>query len=181
MPNDLAAGRDVPPLPQPGSWVEWRERQDCPIYQATIWPNRSMGPKLRRNMLCFAAAGFSVPLIPALGTPVFWGLLPFLGLALGCLWFGFRMSDRSGRLHEVLTIWRDEMRVERFEPRGDVLRWAADPFRVRVQLHEDARPENYLTLTGGSREIELGAFLSPWERLELKEEVDAALIKAFRD
>lgn len=175
----LAGGRP-PAACTSGAWVEWRDRQDRPLYQVTLWPHRSMTPVLRRNMLVLAVAGFCVPLVPAWGTPVFWGLLPFLIAGLICLRLGFWMSDRSGRLHEVLTIWRDEMRVERFEPKGRVLRWAADPFRVRVVLHEDARLESYLTLAGGSREIELGAFLAPWERVELKDEVDAALLRAFR-
>ncbi|MEM9044295.1 MAG: DUF2244 domain-containing protein [Pseudomonadota bacterium] len=175
-----AAGGEPPAVPTSGRWVDWRDRQDRPLYQVTLWPHRSMTPTLRKRMLFLAAVGFCVPLVPAWGTPVFWGLLPFLLGGLACLWVGFWMSDRNGRLHEVLTVWRDEMRVERFEPRGNVLRWAADPFQVRVVLHEDSKLENYLTLVGVSREIELGAFLSPWERLELKDEVDEALLRAFR-
>ena len=116
-------------------------------------------------MLCLAAIGLAVPLLPALGTPVFWGLLPFEAAALGLLWAGFRASDRDGALSETLTLWRDEMRVERREPSGRVLRWRADPYWVRLALHRDGRKvENYLTLSGGGREIELGAFLSPDER-----------------
>lgn len=139
-----------------------------------------MSVGLRNRMLGLAAIGLAMPLVPAWGTPVFWGLLPFLLGALFLLWLGFLLNDRSGKLHEELTIWRDEMRVERHEPKGRVRRWAADPFKVRLMLHEDGRPENYLTIRGGSREIELGAFLAPWERLELKEEVDTALAHAFR-
>ncbi|MEM7670402.1 MAG: DUF2244 domain-containing protein [Pseudomonadota bacterium] len=178
--QNTAAGGLPPAVGHCGDWIEWRERHDTPIYSVMLWPHRSMTPGLRRNMLCLAGVGFAIPLIPAWGTPVFWGLLPFLMSGLGFLWLGFRFSERSGRLHEELTIWRDEIRVERCEPRGRVRRWAADPFRVRTILHEDARPENYLTLKGGGREIELGAFLAPWERTALKEEVDAALVQAFR-
>ncbi|MEM9371784.1 MAG: DUF2244 domain-containing protein [Pseudomonadota bacterium] len=175
-----AVGAPSPAARPSGDWVDWRDRSDNPIYQVTLWPHRSMSPELKRTMLMLAAIGFCVPLVPAWGTPVFWGLLPFLGAGLFCLWLGFWFSDRSGQLHEELTIWRDEVRVERHEPKGRVRRWAADPFRVRVILHPDARPENYLTLKGGGREIELGAFLAPWERIELKDEVDEALVRAFR-
>ena len=59
-----------------------------------------------------------------------------------------------------------------------MLRWQANPFWVRLRLDPDARPENYLTLQGGGRRIELGAFLSPEERVELAEELEAALRKA---
>ncbi|MBY8975113.1 DUF2244 domain-containing protein [Rhodobacteraceae bacterium NNCM2] len=178
--ENSAAGGKPPAVRASGDWVDWRERHDKPIYSVTLWPHRSMSPRLRKRMIGLAAIGLSIPLIPAWGTPVFWGLLPFLAGALGLLWLGFRSNDRSGMLREELTIWRDEMRVERYEPKGRVRRWSADPFRVRLIMHEDGRPENYLTIRGGTREIELGAFLAPWERQELKEEVDEALARAFR-
>ncbi|MEL6477330.1 MAG: DUF2244 domain-containing protein [Pseudomonadota bacterium] len=175
-----AAGERSPAVPFPRDWVEWRERADTPLYRVTLWPNRSMTQAQRKTAFILAICGFSLPLIPLWGTHAFWGLLPFPLIALAMLWAGFRRNDRDGTLCEELTLWRDEIRVERRDPGGRVRRWAADPFRVRVALHEDARPENYLTLTGGSREIELGAFLSPEERLGLKDELDAALVRAFR-
>ena len=83
-------------------------------------------------------------------------------------------------MDERLTLWRDEMRVERREPDGRVLRWQADPMRVRLRLHKEAKVEDYLTLAGGGREIELGAFLSPEERVALADEIEAALTRALR-
>ena len=45
-------------------------------------------------------------------------------------------------------------------------------------LHPTAGPvPNYLTLQGGPREVELGAFLSEEERLALRDEVQAALVR----
>ena len=38
--------------------------------------------------------------------------------------------------------------------------------------------KNYLTLTGNGRHIELGAFLSPDERIELRDKIQNALAKA---
>jgi uncharacterized membrane protein len=111
---------------------------------------------------------------------VFWGLLPFLAGALGLLWLGLRRSDRDGRLIAEVTLWRDEIRVERHEPGGRVLRWSADPFHARVTLYPEGRVENYLTLRGAGREIELGAFLSPDERVALAAELEAALTRAIR-
>ena len=180
MDDDTTAGERSPAVSFPPDWVEWRERADKPVYAVTLWPNRSMTKGQRRGMLALASAGFCVPLIPALGSPVFWGLLPFCAGAVVMLWYAFLRNDRDGRLSEELTLWRDEMRVERREPRGRIRRWSADPFKVRVILHPDGRPENYLTLKGGSREIELGAFLSPEERVDLAEELEAAVTKALR-
>ena len=40
---------------------------------------------------------------------------------------------------------------------------------------QDSPIENYLTLEGNQRTIELGAFLSPEERIELKVNIETAL------
>ena len=55
-------------------------------------------------------------------------------------------------------------------------RWHANPFWVRLKNSATTgRVEKYLTLQGNGREIELGAFLSPWERETLYAELGAAL------
>jgi len=177
--HDITAGALAPAVAASGAWVEWRERADRPIYRVVIWPYRALGPEGRRVVMAVAAAGLVVPLLAAIGTPVFWGLLPFEAAALGFLWLGFRRSDADGRLTEALTIWRDEVRVERTEPSGRTLRWRAEPGRVRLNLAaEGAKVENYLTLAGGGRTIELGAFLSPEERQRLHDEISTALTSA---
>ena len=42
----------------------------------------------------------------------------------------------------------------------------------------NAKLKNYLTLAGKGRHIELGAFLSPDERIELRDKIQNALAKA---
>lgn len=121
-----------------------------------------------------------VPLIAVAGTPVLWGLVPFAGLALGGMWLAVRRNGRNLQIQETLWIWRDEMRVERREPDGRILRWQAEPMQVRIRLHKDGRVEDYLTLAGGGREIELGAFLAPEERVELAAEIERGISKALR-
>ena len=61
---------------------------------------------------------------------------------------------------------------------GRVLRWQANPHWVRVKIQPEGRPQNYLTLKGGGREIELGAFLSPEERADLAEQIEMAMARA---
>lgn len=175
-----AAGRQAPAAAAPGSLIDWRARRDRPVYHARIWPHRPLGRRGRRAALGLAALGFAVPLLPLSGTAAFWGLLPFLAGGLGVLWLGLRRSDRDGRLVEEVSIWRDEIRVERRDPAGGVRRWCADPFDVRVTVYPEGRVENYLTLRGAGREIELGAFLSPEERVTLGDELEDALSRAIR-
>lgn len=175
-----AAGGKPPAAPASGDRIAWRERLERPVWQARIWPNRPLGRGGRRVVLCAAAGGLALPLVALSGTPVFWGMLPFLAGTLGILWLGLRLNDRDGRLAEEVSVWRDEMRVERRDPDGRVRRWRADPFHVRVTLYPEGKVENYLTLRGAGREIELGAFLSPDERLALAGELEDALTRAIR-
>ncbi|MEM6547853.1 MAG: DUF2244 domain-containing protein [Pseudomonadota bacterium] len=175
--QDNVVGSVAPTAPFPGG-QDWRARQDRPVWEATLWPNRSLNATGQRQVMLLIAVGLSIPLLPALGTPVFWGLLPFTLGAWGAMWLGFRRSNRALTLRETVTLWRDEMRVERHEPSGAVLRWRADPWHVRVQVHDCARVESYLTLKGAGREIELGAFLCPSERVSLAAELEGALTHA---
>ncbi len=162
------------------SGPQWRERRDKPVYDVTLWPNQSLTGQGLIWFLGISAGFLILPLIGIAGTAVFWGLIPFLALAFGGMWLAIRRNRANLRITEELKIWRDEVRVERREPGGQILRWQAEPLRVRIKLHKDQRIEDYLTLSGSGREIELGAFLAPEERVELAEEIEAALTRAIR-
>ncbi len=173
--TDTAAGAQAPAAAAAGPAIDWAERTDPPLYSALLWPHRSLPRKGRRTVLAIAAAGFSMPLVAMAGTVVFWGLLPFCLGGLGLLWAGLARSTRDGRIVEEITLWPDEMRVERREPAGRVLRWQAFPGFVRPRLRQDGPVRDYLTLQGGGREIELGIFLTAEERIALKRELDHQL------
>ena len=130
--------------------------------------------------LGISAAFLMFPLVSIGGTTVFWGLIPFLLLAFLGMWYAIRRNGRNLSMSEKLWIWRDEVRVERREANGRRLRWQAEPMRVRLRIHKDAAIEDYLTLSGGGRVIELGAFLAPEERVALADEIESALTRALR-
>lgn len=176
--NESTAGGPLPAVPV--QEATWRERADKPLYHVTLWPNRSLSRRGLGWLMGLAGAGLAIPLGAAAATPVFWVLLPFCAVTLGCLWLAFRRNYADGRLTEEVSLWRGELRVERREPKGRILRWSADPLRVRLRLYEEGKVEQYLTLSAGGREIELGAFLSPEERVSLAAEIEAALDRAVR-
>ncbi|MEM9148463.1 MAG: DUF2244 domain-containing protein [Pseudomonadota bacterium] len=176
--TDSTAGATAPAVPVSADWIAWTERDDPPLYRVALWPYRSLGRQGQRCVLWIAAAGVAVPLAASIGTMAFWGLLPFCLGAVSVLHLALRHNTRDGRLTEIFTLWPDEVRVERREPRGRIRRWRATPQFLRLTLHPRARIQNYLTLGGGGREIELGAFLSPDERLALKHEIEIALARA---
>ena len=176
--NDGAAGGTPPAARISGPL--WRERHDRPVYEVTLWPNQSLTRLGYRIALGAAAAGLALPLIGLAGTKVFWPLAVFLILPFLALRFAMRRNARQLRIEERLAIWRDEVRVERREPDGRILRWQAEPMRVRLRLRKGSKVDDYLTLSGGGREIELGAFLSPEERVALAAEIEAGLTRALR-
>ena len=171
--------------------VAWRRHEEAPassgafahgarpVAEVRAWPHRSM---TNRGFVLFMGATFGMlafPLLAVLGSPVLWGLLPFMALAMAGLWLALNRSDRDGRLSEVLTLWPDRVTLVRRDPRGDERRWDANPYWVSVHLHPGDKPvESYLTLKGGGREVEFGAFLSPEERVTLHGEITRALARA---
>lgn len=145
-------------------------------HQITLWPHRSLPPEGFAIVISLAFALALLPLLAVLGTPVLWGLLPFAMGALALLWAGLRRSYRDAELSEVLTLSPDRIELVRTNVRGPEQRWEANPYWVRLKLHPQNGPvQNYLTLHGGERDVELGAFLSPEERAGLYDELTRRL------
>ena len=141
----------------------------------TLWPHRSLP---RSGFAAFILATFAllmVPVLALLGRAALWVLLPYV---LGALWLTFaliRRNYRDGGVTETLTLDRSRAELIRLDPGGQRRIWTANPFWVRVVQHSDGPVEHYLTLRGGDREVEIGAFLSPEERARLKPEIESAL------
>jgi len=135
-----------------------------------LTPYKSLTPEGFVWFIGITAALISMPLLSILGTSVFWALLPFLLAAIWGIWAALKRSWRDMELYEDVTLWDDLIRIERHDPRKPPRDWEANPYWVRATLHAKGGPvPNYLTLKGGAREVELGAFLTPLERVELKD------------
>ena len=141
----------------------------------SLWPHRSM---THRGLVAFMGISVGlalVPMIAVLGTPVLWAVLPFFVATFGLTFAMRRRSTRDGDLVEELRLVRKVIRLDRREPDGTRLGWEANPHWVRVTAHEDGPVEHYLTLQGGPREVEIGAFLTAPERETLERELARAL------
>lgn len=152
-------------------------RGDGAEYRLALTPHLSMGPRGFARVITISAAFLALPLLGVLGTPVLWGLLPFAALALWGLWYALQRNSREqSALREEMRLTRKEISITRTNPRMPAQHWAANPYWVRLNLTEKgARVENYLTLEGAGRVVELGAFLSPEERAELYDNLSRAL------
>ena len=146
-------------------------------YRLDLRPNISMGNPGFVRVIGISALFLALPLLGVLGTPVLWGLLPFAGAALWAIWYALMRNRRDrAELRETLHLSRDRLDVTRHDPRKPARHFHANPYWVKLSLKEAGGPvENYLTLSGAGREIELGAFLSPEERAQLHDELAQAL------
>ena len=143
----------------------------------SLWPYRSL---LRRDFVIFVggtAVLVALPLIVLVGTMVIWALLPFIGLMLFGLWMALQTSYKRGEILEELTATRDHIHLRRQNPDGSVQEWSANRYWATAHLHPKEGPvEQYITLRGGPREVELGAFLDVNERIALYAQLTQALV-----
>ena len=149
---------------------------DPVLFSTRLRPHRSLSRGQFRALLLAVAAisfGSTLPFV-IMGA---WPVAGFMGLDVLAVYLAFRRNYQDGTLVECLRLWPDLITVERREPRGAVRRWHAHPAWVKVMLFENARIEKYLTLRGNGREIELGAFLSPDERIVLYTRLREALAR----
>ena len=162
----------------PYEWTQPTDAPNPPLHQLSLWPYRSLP---RRGFVWFiglTVALISIPLLALLGTKYLWFMLPFLAAAVGAVWYFIERSYKDGMILETLAIWPDRMELTRQNPRGKPQQWSANPYWVTVHMHlNDGPVENYITMRGGEREVELGAFLSAQEREILLTELQTVLAK----
>lgn len=156
----------------PYEWV----KSDDGARTLHLWPYRSLP---RKGMVWFigsTAALIALPLLVLLGSPVLWGLLPFLLAAIAALYWALNRSYKDGEILEILVLSADQTYLTRHGPRRMHAEWQANPHWVKVNLAAVGGPvPQYLTMQGNGREVELGAFLTPEERKSLDIELRAAL------
>ena len=150
--------------------------EDC--LRVRLWPHSSLSPHGFTLFIGVTFAMLCIPLVGLLGTVALWGILPFALGTLGLLWFGLTRSWHDRSIEETFELCPDAASLVRREPNGTVRDWAANPYWVRVEIHaKDGPVEDYLTLEGGPRSVEIGAFLTPEERRALRAVLRRALAR----
>ena len=152
-------------------------REDVvPLLSLTLWPHRSMDKKTFYNIMIVLSGAMMIPVIPFIGKTGLFLVLPFSCVTLLLLFFFIMLNYRAGRLYESIKIWPDLIEVRRFEVNGIDKNWSSNPYWTKVKLYEkNQKVENYLTLSGGGREVEIGSFLAPNERLEVKNKIETII------
>ncbi|MBK4217074.1 DUF2244 domain-containing protein [Paracoccus caeni] len=143
-------------------------------YRLRLWPYQSLPATGFVWFIGITAGLLSLPMLAVVGTTALWGLLPFAGLAIWAIWFALQRSYRKGQTYELLDMNHNALHLQRHDPKRPVREWKTNSYWVRASLR-NGPVEHYLTLTDGQREVELGAFLTPEERVALRDELQDRL------
>lgn len=154
----------------------WTSEPQAPTQVLKLWPHNALPA---RGMAAFVLSTFTLILIPALpllGSPVLWGLLPFLMAAVWAIYFALQSNWKQRQITEELTLAPTQAHLVRTNPKGQTQRWDCNRYWCRVTKYEDQGPvPHYVTLSGSGREVEIGAFLSEDERIALYDDLARAL------
>lgn len=146
----------------------------APLFDAILTPNRSL-PRAGFLVLMAAVVAISTGLGTWFVLNGAWPIFGFFGLDAALLYLAFRWNYRAGRLTETVRLTPDELIVRRVTARGQRREWRFNPYWVRVEIDEPAEHGAPLMLASHGERVEVGAFLSPEERLEFARALEAAL------
>lgn len=143
-------------------------------FDIVLYPNCSLGrigfaALMAAIVLVSAAVGVGFMLVGA------WPVTGFLGLDVLLLYLAFRWNYRQARRAEFVRLDRDGLTVRRLEPDGRSQGWRFEPYWVRVSIDQRTGHDHRLVLSSHGQRLEIGAFLTMAERLELARALNEAL------
>ena len=157
----------------------WTDNKEPIFLRMRLAPNRSLDSYGTKIVFLVIACGFLLPIIPFIGSPIGTTLTIFSGLTFYLFLIMLQRNFQEGNTFEEIFISKRKITVVHQEKNKEKIIWEGNPYWTRVTLDiNNPKLKNYLTLVGKGRHIELGAFLSPGERIELKDKIQNALAKA---
>lgn len=147
------------------------------IFDAILYPNRSL-PSAGFLAVMTVVIGVNLTLGLVFYSIGAWPVVGFCGLDVFLVWLAFKLSYRQGRLHERVRVSPDAMWVSRVLPSGHETRWRLQPYWTSVSIERPIEHESQVRVLSKGRTLVLGSFLSPLERGEFADALDAALARA---
>ncbi len=153
----------------------WTENSDTE-HELRLWPHNSLPPRGAMIVILSVFLFGLIPLLAMLGSVVLWGLLPFLLLTVLGLWLAIHTNYHARSVFEVLTLDKTQARLVHHHPRKGDQEWICNRYWARPEMHASGGPvPHYVTLIGDGREVEIGAFLSEYERIALYDDLNRKL------
>lgn len=147
---------------------------ELPVFQAILYPHRSLG---RRG---YAIMILGTALIMGLYALTFlimgaWPIFFFIGAEWLLFWYLFSKHLRGDRRTERLRLFADRLIIERVDAKGRFSAIALQPYWLRVILERGNEADGTLSLGSHGKAIEIGAFLTQPERVDLADELARVL------
>ena len=157
----------------------WGNTAEPTYLRMRLAPNRSLDASGTKVVFVMIACGFLLPILPFIGSPIGTTLTIFSGLTFYLFLTLLQKNFQQGNTFEEIFISKNRIVVVHQEKNKEQKTWECNPYWTKVHLDlNNPKLKNYLTLAGKGRYIELGAFLSPDERIELRDKIQNALAKA---
>jgi uncharacterized membrane protein len=143
-------------------------------FDAVLHPHRSLG---RRGFLILM--GLLSLWLFSMGLRFYilgaWPIMGFMGLDVLAVYIAFKVNYRRARVLETVQLTDERLTVCRILPNGTSREWHFQPSWVRVRMDDPPQIESPLLLTSHGRSLQIGAFLTPEERLEVAEALKDAI------
>ncbi len=157
----------------------WNDKGQVALLRIRLVPNRSLDSCGTKVVFCVIAIGFLFPIIPFIGSPIGTTLTIFSGLTFYLFLTLLQKNFQQANTFEEISISKNKILVVHQEKNKEKKTWEGNPYWTKVNVDfNNPKLKNYLTLAGKGKHIELGAFLSPNERIELRDKIQNALAKA---
>jgi len=104
-----------------------------------------------------------------------WPVMGFCGLDVLLIYGAFKLNYRAARLHELIELSENELKLTRVYPSGRSQSWTFNPYWVRLELEEHETQADRLSLRSHGRVLTFGSFLSDDEKRGFANALRAAL------
>jgi uncharacterized membrane protein len=151
---------------------------DTPIFRALLTPHRSLTPRGFRVLMGIIVAGSLVCGLFCIAIGA-WPVFGFFGLDVLILYVAFKLSYRSGRAREEVSVSRTSLDIRQVAPSGKSREHRFNPFwaRFAVSRHEEIGITR-MAVEAQGREVQIGSFLNPDDRESFAKAFGRALATA---
>ena len=150
------------------------------IFSAVLTPHRSLG-RGGFLVLMLVLGGISLATGTAFLLAGAWPVFGFCGLDVLLIYLAFKVSYRSARAYEQVTVTPSELTVRKVSHHGRISEWTLNPLWVRLDrvVHAEFGIERLFLVSHGRR-LAIAGFLGPDEKASFALALSAALGEAKR-
>jgi len=150
------------------------------IFSAVLTPHRSLS-RGGFLMLMLVVGGISLATGIAFLLAGAWPVFGFCGLDVLLIYLAFKVSYRSARAYEQVTVTPSELTVRKVSHHGRISEWTLNPLWVRLDrvVHAEFGIERLFLVSHGRR-LAIAGFLGPDEKASFALALSAALGEAKR-